>query len=56
MAQGKSTEGNRKMAEYKHGSMDIRAQQKTFAGFIRMVSWGAAISIGVLIFLALANG
>lgn len=43
------------MAEYKPGSMDIRDQEKTFAGFIRMVTWGTGISIGVLIFLALAN-
>ena len=44
------------MAEHKHGSMDIKAQEKTFAGFIRMVTWGIVISIGVLIFMALANG
>ncbi|MCU0817081.1 MAG: aa3-type cytochrome c oxidase subunit IV [Cypionkella sp.] len=43
------------MAEHKHGSMDIRDQEKTFAGFIRLSIWGACISIGVLIFLALAN-
>ncbi|MEH7830127.1 aa3-type cytochrome c oxidase subunit IV [Gemmobacter denitrificans] len=43
------------MAEHKHGSMDIREQEKTFAGFVRMVTWGAGLSIGVLIFLALAN-
>ncbi len=43
------------MAEHKPGSMDIRAQEKTFAGFIKMVTWGAGISIGILIFLALAN-
>ena len=43
------------MAEYKPGSMDIRVQEKTFAGFVRMVSWGAIISILVLIFLELAN-
>lgn len=41
--------------EHKHGSMDIRSHEKTFAGFIRMASWGAAISVGVLIFMALAN-
>lgn len=44
------------MAEHKQGSMDISVQEKTFAGFIRMVVWGAGIAIGVLIFLALANG
>lgn len=44
------------MAEYKHGSMDTKAQEKTFAGFLKMVAWGAGISVGVLIFMALANG
>ena len=44
------------MAEHKHGSMNTQVQEKTFAGFIRMVPWGAGISIGILIFLALVNG
>jgi hypothetical protein len=35
--------------------MDIRAQEKTFAGFIRMVTWGAVIVVLVLIVLALAD-
>lgn len=43
------------MAEHKQGSMDIKAQEKTFSGFIRMVTWGIVISIGILIFMALAN-
>lgn len=43
------------MAEHKHGSMDTRTHEKTFAGFIRMSIWGAGISIGILIFAALAN-
>ncbi len=43
------------MAEHKHGSMDIKPQEKAFAGFLRMVTWGMVISIGVLIFMALAN-
>lgn len=43
------------MAEHKPGSMDIRSQEKTFAGFIRMVIWGGIISIAALIFMALAN-
>ena len=43
------------MAEHKHGSMDIREQEKTFDGFIRYVTWGAVISIGTLIFIALVN-
>ena len=43
------------MAEHKHGSVDIKLQEKTFAGFIRMVTWGAGISIGILVFMALVN-
>jgi hypothetical protein len=43
------------MAEYKPGSMDIRQQEKTFAGFVSMVMWGAGIAIAVLIFMALAD-
>jgi Ni,Fe-hydrogenase I cytochrome b subunit len=43
------------MADHKQGSMDIRVQEKTFEGFIRMAIWGAGISIAVLIFMALAN-
>ena len=43
------------MAEHKPGSMDIRAQEKTFAGFIQLAMWTAGIAIGVLIFMALAN-
>jgi hypothetical protein len=43
------------MAEHKHGSMDIRAHEKTFAGFIKASIIVASISIGVLIFMALVN-
>ncbi|WP_054008978.1 aa3-type cytochrome c oxidase subunit IV [Cypionkella psychrotolerans] len=43
------------MAEHKPGSMDIRVQEKTFDGFVRMATWGAIISVGILIFMALAN-
>jgi Bacterial aa3 type cytochrome c oxidase subunit IV len=43
------------MADHKPGSMDIRVQEKTFAGFIRMVTWGIVISISILIFMALVN-
>ena len=44
------------MAEHETGSMDIRVQEKTFHGFIKMVAWGAGLSILTLIFMALANG
>lgn len=43
------------MDDHKPGNMDIRVQEKTFAGFIRMAIWGAGISIAVIIFMALAN-
>ena len=43
------------MAEHEPGSMDTRVQEKTFAGFIRMATWGAIISVGILLFMALAN-
>lgn len=44
------------MADHEHGKMDTTTQEKTFDGFIRMVTWGTAISIGVLIFIGLVNG
>jgi len=44
------------MADFKPGEMDISVQEKTFAGFLSMVTKGAIISILVLIFAALVNG
>lgn len=43
------------MADHKHGEMDISVQEKTFEGFIKYVTWGAIVSIGILIFLAIFN-
>lgn len=43
------------MAEHKHGEMDITEHEKTFAGFIRVSVWVAAVSVGILVFLALVN-
>lgn len=40
---------------HEHGSMNIRDQQKTFAGFVRFSIWTVVVVIVVLIFLALAN-
>ncbi|MFL9503679.1 aa3-type cytochrome c oxidase subunit IV [Pseudogemmobacter blasticus] len=42
-------------SEYVHGSMDIRAQEKTFAGFIRMSTFVATAAILILIFMGLVN-
>lgn len=41
--------------EHVHGSMDIRAQEKTFAGFIRMSVWVVGVVVAVLVFMALVN-
>jgi Ni,Fe-hydrogenase I cytochrome b subunit len=43
-------------ADHKHGSMNIRAQEKTFDGFIRLSVWVAGIAIAILIFAGLVNG
>lgn len=42
--------------DHQHGTMDMRAQEKTFAGFIRLSTWVAGISVGILIFAGLVNG
>ncbi len=44
------------MAEHKHGEMDISVQEKTFNGFISMVTKGAIICVAILIFAYLVNG
>ena len=43
------------MAAHKHGSMDTRAQEKTFLGFIKVSMWIAGISIAAVIFMAVFN-
>ncbi len=35
--------------------MNIRAQEKTFAGFVRMTVWATVAIIAVLIFMGLVN-
>lgn len=50
-----SDKGDLRMAEHKHGSMDIEEHEKTFEGFVRFSSTAAGLAILVLIFLALAN-
>ncbi|MBC6408298.1 MAG: aa3-type cytochrome c oxidase subunit IV [Rhodobacteraceae bacterium] len=40
---------------HKHGSMDIKAQQQTFEGFVKWLMRVAGLSLAVLIFLALFN-
>jgi hypothetical protein len=43
------------MAAYKHGTMDITAQKKTFEGFLRASVWVVVVVVAVLIFLAIFN-
>lgn len=43
------------MAEHKHGTMNIDVQEKTFAGFTKIVTWFVVATIAVLIFMALVN-
>lgn len=43
------------MGEHVPGKMDIRAQEKTFEGFIKGITWGSVITVLVLILLALSN-
>lgn len=44
------------MAEHEYGKMDITTQEKTFEGFIRMVTWATIVIIVTLVFIALVNG
>tara|TARA_B110000503_G_scaffold17458_1_gene25360 strand:+ start:538 stop:717 length:180 start_codon:yes stop_codon:yes gene_type:complete len=44
------------MAEHKHGEMDTSVQEKTFDGFLSMVSKASIIIIVALILLALIGG
>jgi len=44
------------MAEHKHGKMDTSVQEKTFDGFLSMVSKASIIIIVALILLALIGG
>ncbi|MFC3569666.1 aa3-type cytochrome c oxidase subunit IV [Paracoccus sp. TOH] len=43
------------ITEHTHGEMDIRAQQATFAGFIKAATWVSVLAIAVLVFMALTN-
>ncbi len=43
------------MAEHKHGSMDISGHEKTYNGFVSLVTWGAVACVVILCFLALVN-
>lgn len=44
------------MADHQQGSMDIRVQERTFAGFMRLTAVSVVVILVFLVFLALANG
>lgn len=44
------------MADHKHGDMDIETQEKTFAGFIKIVNYAVVGIIVLLLFMAAVNG
>lgn len=43
------------MSDYKHGSMDIVDQEKTYHSFLKLGKWVAIITIGVVAFLAITG-
>ncbi|MGL6209041.1 MAG: aa3-type cytochrome c oxidase subunit IV, partial [Paracoccaceae bacterium] len=55
LAAGQLRKGTGIMAEHKPGSMDIRAQERTFAGFMGMTTRAVVIILVLVIFMALAN-
>lgn len=44
------------MADHKHGEMDIKVQEKTFDGFMKIVTWSCILIAVFLLFLAMVNG
>ncbi|NUH65735.1 aa3-type cytochrome c oxidase subunit IV [Sulfitobacter sp. S0837] len=44
------------MAEHEHGSMDIDAQEKTFDGFMTLVTRSVVVILAILVLLALFAG
>ena len=43
------------MAEHKHGSMDIKVQEETFAGFIRFTIRTVIVILVAVVLLAMFN-
>lgn len=40
---------------HSHGSMDVRAHEKTFGSFVKWSVWVGTVAICVVIFMALSN-
>jgi len=43
------------MAEHQHGSMNIRVQEKTFEGFVKVVQRSVITILVLLVLLAIFN-
>lgn len=41
------------MAEHKHGDMDTTTQEKTFDGFMRLVTWTVCLILLLVVFMAI---
>lgn len=41
------------MAEFKHGEMDVKEQEKTFDGFVKFSTWSVVVIIGIIIGMAI---
>ena len=41
------------MAEYKHGEMDISANEKTFDGFMKWTTWSVIVILVILVGMAI---
>lgn len=41
------------MAEHEHGTMDIKAQEKTFDGFMSFVTKSVIVILAILVLMAL---
>lgn len=44
------------MADHKHGEMDIKVQEETFAGFMRFTVRTVIVILVALVLLAMING
>jgi len=44
------------MAEFKHGSMETKEQEKTFHGFLKFAGYGLLGSLIFLFLLGVVNG
>lgn len=41
------------MAEYKHGDMDIKGNEKSFDGFVKWVTWSVIVILVLLVLMAI---